>query len=327
LRSKLKARKTRAVQVAIATIMLAVPASAFALTGTVTDTQAAATPSLVHAGVTPRRTNLYHAVTVTGAAPASDAGHSAVLETSSGRQASWHFVTSTPIGSAGRFRLRTRLRHSGFVRVIDAASPSSAGTVSPSWASSPAGTTASSPVRVAVAAQFKVRPRSWNVLDGHPAVVQGRLMPARAGRQVRLQAHYRNGWRTVASDRTGQAGGFRLRYAATSGLQRRLRVLFAGDSANMHSSRAAGQLTAYGESVASWYNDAGNTACGFHAGLGVANRSLPCGTKVRFRYNGRSVTATVDDRGPFVGGRDWDLNQNTAQALGFDGVGTVWTSQ
>ena len=112
-----------------------------------------------------------------------------------------------------------------------------------------------------------------------------------------------NGWRTVASDRTGQAGGFRLRYAATSGLQRRLRVLFAGDSANMHSSRAAGQLTAYGESVASWYNDAGNTACGFHAGLGVANRSLPCGTKVRFRYNGRSVTATVDDRGPFVGNR------------------------
>jgi rare lipoprotein A (peptidoglycan hydrolase) len=35
----------------------------------------------------------------------------------------------------------------------------------------------------------------------------------------------------------------------------------------------------------------------------------------------------VDDRGPFVGGRDWDLNQNTAAALGFGGVGAVWTSQ
>jgi len=28
--------------------------------------------------------------------------------------------------------------------------------------------------------------------------------------------------------------------------------------------------------------------------------------------------------GPYVEGRDWDLNQNTAAALGFGGVGTVW---
>jgi rare lipoprotein A (peptidoglycan hydrolase) len=38
------------------------------------------------------------------------------------------------------------------------------------------------------------------------------------------------------------------------------------------------------------------------------------------------VNAVVDDRGPFVGGRDWDLNQNTAAALGFQGVGTVWST-
>ena len=85
-------------------------------------------------------------------------------------------------------------------------------------------------------------------------------------------------------------------------------------------------MTVYQPSVASWYEDGGSTACGFHAGLGVANRTLPCGTKVRFRHAGRSVTATVDDRGPYVGGRDWDLNQNTAAALGFDGVGTVWST-
>jgi rare lipoprotein A (peptidoglycan hydrolase) len=39
------------------------------------------------------------------------------------------------------------------------------------------------------------------------------------------------------------------------------------------------------------------------------------------------VSATVDDRGPYVGGRDWDLNQKTASALGFSGVGQVWSSQ
>ena len=45
-----------------------------------------------------------------------------------------------------------------------------------------------------------------------------------------------------------------------------------------------------------------------------------------FHYHGRTVTATVDDRGPFVAGRDWDLNQSTAGALGFGGVDTVWAS-
>jgi rare lipoprotein A len=59
----------------------------------------------------------------------------------------------------------------------------------------------------------------------------------------------------------------------------------------------------------------------------VANLSLPCGTKVTFVYNGRSVTATVDDRGPYVSGREWDLNQNTAGALGFGGVADVWASR
>jgi rare lipoprotein A len=88
----------------------------------------------------------------------------------------------------------------------------------------------------------------------------------------------------------------------------------------------AGRVTAFRASLASWFTDAGATACGFHAYYGVANKSLPCGTKVTFHYGGRSVTATVEDRGPYAGGREWDLNQNTARALGFGGVGTVWSS-
>jgi rare lipoprotein A (peptidoglycan hydrolase) len=105
-----------------------------------------------------------------------------------------------------------------------------------------------------------------------------------------------------------------------------LRVSFPGDRTNARASARAGRVTVYRDSVASWYYDGGTTACGFHAYLGVANRSLPCGTQVRFHYAGHTVTATVDDRGPFVGGREWDLNQNTAGALGFGGVDTVWSS-
>ena len=60
--------------------------------------------------------------------------------------------------------------------------------------------------------------------------------------------------------------------------------------------------------------------------LPVANRTLPCGTRVALHYGGRTVTAVVDDRGPYVGGRNWDLNQATAAALGFGGAGSVWVS-
>jgi rare lipoprotein A (peptidoglycan hydrolase) len=107
-----------------------------------------------------------------------------------------------------------------------------------------------------------------------------------------------------------------------------LRVLFAGDAANARASSAAGTVTVYQPAVASWYYDAGlGTGCGFNARYGVANKTLPCGTKVQFKYGGRTVMATVDDRGPYVYGRTWDLGQSTRAALGFDGgVGTVWAS-
>ncbi len=185
---------------------------------------------------------------------------------------------------------------------------------------------ASAPSPVAVTAQLRVAHRSLDVLSGNAIKVRGRLVPGLPGRPVRLQGRFADGWRTLARSRTGAAGGFRLRATPTSGLHRRMRVVFPGDGSSAGSVAAAGRVTVYTTSIASWYDDSGSTACGFHAGLGVANVSLPCGTKVGFHYGGRSVTAVVDDRGPYVGGRVWDLNQNTAAALGFNGVGTVWST-
>ena len=40
-------------------------------------------------------------------------------------------------------------------------------------------------------------------------------------------------------------------------------------------------------------------------------------------YDGKVVNATVHDRGPFIAGRDLDLQPAIAWALDFDGVGTV----
>jgi hypothetical protein len=266
-------------------------------------------------------------MTVSGRAPQSAAGQTLELETVTSGSSHWHPLRTTKIGPHGGFSMRTSLSRSGLIRVVPApaAIAAAAGTQGAAGAVQIPGS-GSRPV--SVAADLRVRPRKIDLLGGGAVTVRGRLLSQRAGRRVRLQDHYPDGWHTLASSRTGPAGGFRLRGRPASGLDRRLRVMFAGDRINSRATESAGRVTVYGnQSVASWYDDSGSTACGFHAGLGVANRSLPCGTKVRFHYGGRSVTAVVDDRGPFVGGRDWDLNQNTAAALGFGGVGTVWTTR
>jgi hypothetical protein len=75
---------------------------------------------------------------------------------------------------------------------------------------------------------------------------------------------------------------------------------------------------------ASWYYDEGDTACGFHAAYGVANRTLPCRTRVQIAFRGRKVLATVDDRGPYVYPRLFDLDVATRRRLGYAGPCCVY---
>lgn len=55
----------------------------------------------------------------------------------------------------------------------------------------------------------------------------------------------------------------------------------------------------------------------------VAHKSLPFGTRIEFRYNGATAIGVVEDRGPYSGGRTFDLGPGLAAALGFSGVGDV----
>lgn len=87
--------------------------------------------------------------------------------------------------------------------------------------------------------------------------------------------------------------------------------------------------TAWRSARASWYGPGfyGNTMAGGgrlkRNSMVVAHRSLPFGTKLQIRFRGRVVTAVVRDRGPYVGGRQFDLGPGTARELGFGGVGTI----
>jgi peptidoglycan lytic transglycosylase len=333
LRSMLKLRWMRSVHVIIAVTMLVVPASAFALTratgaaGSANASPAAPLPVLV----TPKHVSLGDEIEVAGQAPAVGTGGKVVLEARYGRQSAWQRLSTTFVTHSGTFAFHAHPRHSGLLRAVPAGdqmaatAPGDRRTIAAK--TTPDDVAARRVTSFKVAAEMRATNRQHDVLAGDPVWVAGRLLPGRAGRTVALEGHSAAGWRTLAHARTGGRGGFAVRYTpGATGIGRHLRVLFKGDRGNARSVDGAGAMTVYQQSLASWYQDGGSTACGFHAGLGVANKSLPCGTKVRFRHAGHTVTATVDDRGPYVGGREWDLNQNTAAALGFDGVGTVWSA-
>jgi rare lipoprotein A (peptidoglycan hydrolase) len=74
--------------------------------------------------------------------------------------------------------------------------------------------------------------------------------------------------------------------------------------------------------VATWFGPGfygKRTACGqvlTPLTLGLANRSLPCGTLVGVSYRGRSLTLPVIDRGPYANNAMWDLTGGAARALG-----------
>ncbi|HWD70525.1 MAG TPA: septal ring lytic transglycosylase RlpA family protein [Solirubrobacteraceae bacterium] len=161
---------------------------------------------------------------------------------------------------------------------------------------------------------------------GRTVVVHGLLEPGRRGAEVNLETRTGRRWHTLASGRTHRDGRFGISYRVEGDGATWVRVHFAGSRHARAVSAAAGKIVALAPIIASWYNDAGSTACGFHATYGVANKTLPCGTKVTLSYGGHAIVATVDDRGPYVYGRSFDLNQNTARYLGMWGVGTVFAS-
>jgi Lytic transglycolase len=78
---------------------------------------------------------------------------------------------------------------------------------------------------------------------------------------------------------------------------------------------------------ATWYGPGlygRHTACGEtlrRTTLGVAHRSLPCGTAVKFTFHGHSILTRVIDRGPYSKGNSWDLTSAAAEDLGFSSTG------
>jgi rare lipoprotein A len=82
------------------------------------------------------------------------------------------------------------------------------------------------------------------------------------------------------------------------------------------------QVTVYKPALSTYFGPGfygQQTACGqtlTPLTVGVANRTLPCGTLVEVSYDGRGLIVPVIDRGPYANGAEWDLTQGAATALG-----------
>jgi len=175
----------------------------------------------------------------------------------------------------------------------------------------------------AAVADITPGPTRLNVLAGRRARVSGRITPGVAGKHVSLQKRTGRHWTTVARATTRAGGVFRVSYRPPRPVSTMLRI-----AADEHR-HALGRLNAYRRATMSWYGPGlyGNKlSCGGRltpSTIGVANKSLPCGTKLTLRKGNRIVRARVVDRGPYVGGREFDLTSATRHRLHFSGVGQV----
>jgi rare lipoprotein A len=165
--------------------------------------------------------------------------------------------------------------------------------------------------------------RRLNVVAGRRALVAGHVTGVANGSAVALQRRAGAGWRTIDRDRTAAGGAFAFRFHPSRPGSAVVRVRAAAATEHV------GRLNVYRRALASWYGPGlygGHLGCGGtltpHT-LGVASKTLPCGSKVTLRHGGRTVRVPVVDRGPYSGARELDLTAATKDRLGFSGAGTI----
>jgi hypothetical protein len=169
-----------------------------------------------------------------------------------------------------------------------------------------------------------------HAVRGDRIVLRGHVRP-QGRHRVKVVIRGRRG--RVSRTTSNRRGAFRLAWRPRSAGAYRVRAHAIHDRRIRGAASPSRRVTAYRHAHASYYGPGlyGNgMACGgtLRPGtLGVAHKTLPCGSRVRFRYRGRTVAVPVVDRGPYVAGRDYDLTAATRARLGFPGNGTILASR
>jgi len=162
------------------------------------------------------------------------------------------------------------------------------------------------------------------------------VLPSAAGKGVVVQRQVRSGdWVQTATATADANGNFSaVWHANTAGLFP-VRAIAADDPGSAPlaavsttspvDALSAPQMMVYTPTIATWYGPGffgRKMACGHtltQRTLGVANRTLPCGTQVALAYGGRKIIVPVVDRGPYANHAHWDLTYRTAKILQMPG--------
>ena len=136
-------------------------------------------------------------------------------------------------------------------------------------------------------------------------------------------------WVPVATATAQSGGSFAATWRPSRAGQMTIRAVIKGTQASSATAAPTLSITVYRRSTATLYGPGfygHRTACGQilrRRTIGVANRTLPCGTPVQIFYKGQVITVPVIDRGPYAHGANWDLTMATGRALGMLGTAVI----
>lgn len=322
---RIRRRRARALALACATALVTTTATIAPLTG------AAGAAEQRYATIQPGKDRVAFGKRVVMRGRFPDAPN-ATVEIRHRRAAGERFVkvTTATTDSAGRFQARVKPRSTGVWRA-QLANPQRVAPASTSDGitaqDARAVDTKTGSDRVVVRSRTSARVSDKHVLAGRTVEVKGTVRPG-GPRRVIVKA----GGRRI-STRANRHGRFSVDWRVPSTGKYRVKVRAKGNHRAAASGDRAGKVIAYRKAFASYYGPGlyGNrTACGQTLTpdtLGVAHKTMPCGTKLTLRHGSKSVNVRVIDRGPYAAGREFDLTEATKNRLGFGSTGYILTSK
>ena len=222
----------------------------------------------------------------------------------------WRGVKSTVSDREGRYASKVRVRRTGYFRAVHADGR------------------ATDQDRVRVKSRLRSRLRNRHAKLGQKVRIAGKVKPTFSRRKVVV----RIGGEKLKT-KSNRRGKFKVRWKADKTGSFKAKVKAKGDRIAAGNRDKAGKTTVYRPAPASYYGPGfygQRTACGqtlTTSTQGVAHKTMPCGTRLKLRYGGKTVKVKVIDRGPYAGDREFDLTSATKEKLGFGSTGTVWTSK
>lgn len=223
---------------------------------------------------------------------------------------SWQNARRAETGRKGGFSTKVAVKRSGRFRAV-----SSDGRSTPA-------------AKVEMKSRTRASIKGKKPKVGEKVKVRGRVLPGGTRRKLTVLV----GKKRIEA-KTRRNGTFSVKWKAKKAGTKTVRVRAGGNKVATGSGDKAGKVTAFRPAHASYYGPGlyGNgVACGGTlkpSTIGVAHKTLPCGTKITFRYKGKQEKAKVIDRGPYIAGREFDLTEALRNKLGFGGVGTVWVDR